>query len=208
MAKTKAGKNIPQAVPSPSKEGFSLISDEKLVAIYAAMAKYRMIERRAESLFQHGQLVGDFHVSAGREASAAAVVIDLRAGDALSLAPGDRMPGFAKGASLENTFRALSVEEKERNRGHIALEANEYLRLNIVAPADAATQIGAVREFAKTAKEEKNGNIVVAFFTTDAQMLASWEDAKTFAAANGLPVIFVHHGYEQAEREVGAADAT
>jgi pyruvate dehydrogenase E1 component alpha subunit len=206
MAKTKNDKNVPKAVDPPSKEGFPLISDEKLIAIYAAMAKCRMIERRAESLFQHGKLASDFHLSAGREASAAAVVIDLRTEDALCLSPGDRMPAFAKGASVENTFRSLAASEEERKRGRIALEAKEYGRLNILPPDQTPEQIRSMREFAQTAKEEKKGNIVVAFFTANSETLALWEEALTFTGANRLPVIFVHHAEGQEKREFGAAD--
>lgn len=117
------------------------------------------------------------------------------------------MPAFAKGASVEIAFRALAASEEERNRGGIALEAKEYGRLNILPPAQTPEQIRSMREFAQTAKEEKKGNIVVAFFTANSEAPALWEEALTFTGANGLPVIFVHHAEGQENREFAATDA-
>ncbi len=47
---TKSKKQIP--VPA-ANNGFSLISDEKLLAIYAAMLKCRMVEDRARVLLEY-----------------------------------------------------------------------------------------------------------------------------------------------------------
>jgi TPP-dependent pyruvate/acetoin dehydrogenase alpha subunit len=207
MAKTKDEKNSSKAAPPPSTEGFSLISNEKLIALYASMAKCRMVESRAESFFQHGKLTSDFHVSAGREASAVAVVIDQRTEDTLSLSHEDRIPAIAKGASLENTFRSLAVTEDERNRGRIALEANDYRRLRIIPPTDSIAQIASLLESAQAAKEEKKGNIVTAFFTTDSKSRTNWNEAMTIAGTKGLPIIFVHHSHDEAMRDFGAADS-
>src|SRR4051812_42146962 len=91
-----------------SAKTFSLISNEKLLAIYAAMLKCRLLEQRATALFQHGTLDTDLHVSAGLEATAAAGVVDLQQGDTLCLAPNDWIPAFVKGLSLDTLFRALA----------------------------------------------------------------------------------------------------
>src|SRR5579872_6717958 len=86
---------------------FSLISDEKLLAIYSAMVKCRLLEQTATELFQHGKIDRDLHGSAGREAAAAAVSIDLEPKDTLALASGDWLPAFVKGLSPEMLFRTL-----------------------------------------------------------------------------------------------------
>jgi acetoin:2,6-dichlorophenolindophenol oxidoreductase subunit alpha len=207
MAKTNDERNTPQPVSGQPKEGYSLISDEKLIAIYTAMTKFRMIESRAQSLFQHGKLTADFHVSAGREASAAAVVIDLRPQDSLSLSLEDRMPSFAKGASLESTFRLLAVAEGDRNRGRIALDGNDSRRLNIIQSTDSAKQIHALLESAQAAKEKDEGSIVTVFFSTDPQTRTAWNEAMTTAGSKRLPVIFVHHLEDVTALEISAADA-
>src|SRR4051812_10859906 len=95
-------------VEDGSAKTFSLISNEKLLAIYAAMLKCRLLEQRATALFQHGRLDTDLHVSAGLEATAAAGVVDLQQADTLCLAPNDWVPAFVKGMSLETVFRALA----------------------------------------------------------------------------------------------------
>ena len=72
MAKVLNSKTEPSTTPAPKTEAFSLISNEKLLAIYIAMVKCRMLEQRATMLFQQGQLASDLHGSSGHEACAAA----------------------------------------------------------------------------------------------------------------------------------------
>src|SRR4051794_14237800 len=101
MAKT-------QSKTTGETKTFSLISNEKLLSIYAAMLKCRLLEQRATSLFQHGRLDNDLHTSSGREAIAASAVADLSHEDILCLAQGDWLPAFVKGMSLENMFRIVA----------------------------------------------------------------------------------------------------
>ena len=70
MASIPKSKPERKAKPAPPKETFSLISHEKLLAIYTAMLKCRMVEQRAAMLFQQGKLASDLHASFGREATA------------------------------------------------------------------------------------------------------------------------------------------
>src|ERR1700722_4606991 len=108
MAKTLESKPSVGAEAIPVAEGFSLISNEKLIAIYVAMVKCRMLEQRAAALFQQGKLASDFHASSGREACAVAVGIDLQPEDTLVTAPGDWLSTFMKGLPSEALFRALA----------------------------------------------------------------------------------------------------
>jgi TPP-dependent pyruvate/acetoin dehydrogenase alpha subunit len=173
----------------------SLISNEKLVAIHAAIVKCRMIEQRAELLFQRGKLKGDFQKSIGREASAVAFVIDLQPGDVLCLHDEDMMPAFVKGASLEDFFRSPSDRPAD------------FKRLDIVGASNAAAQIAAVRESALAAKGAKTSTIVMAFPASVPDSRAKWDAAMSLAGSKGLPVIFVVHGAWGTHEGPGTPDA-
>ncbi len=96
--------NSKKQIPVPAaNNGFSLISDEKLLAIYAAMLKCRMIEDRARVLLNMNNLSGN--AGAGQEAIAAAVGIDLLPEDTVRVLPGDLIHLFIKGLPLKKLFR-------------------------------------------------------------------------------------------------------
>jgi TPP-dependent pyruvate/acetoin dehydrogenase alpha subunit len=162
-----------------------------------------MIEQRAELLLQRGKLKGAFQKSVGREASAVAFVIDLLPGDVLSLRDEDLMPGFVKGASLENTFRSLaSITDHQSSDQPV-----NFKHLNIVAASNGAAQIGAVRESALAAKHAKNSTIVMAFPARVPASRAKWDAAMGLAGSKDLPVVFVAHGAWRKHEGPGTPDA-
>jgi TPP-dependent pyruvate/acetoin dehydrogenase alpha subunit len=166
-----------------------------------------MIEQRAELLFQRGKLKGDFKNSVGREASAVAFVIDLHPGDVLCLHDEDVMPGFAKGASLEDSFRSLASIPPRPLRNQSSDRPAEFKRLNIVAASNAAAQIGAVRESALAAICAKTSTIVVAFPARVPSSRAKWDAAMSLAGSKSLPVVFVVHGAWRTHEGPGTPDA-
>jgi acetoin:2,6-dichlorophenolindophenol oxidoreductase subunit alpha len=183
-----AKKNQTQA-KSKAGETFSLISNEKLLAIYAAMLKCRLLEQRATALFQHGKLRSDLHVSAGLEATATAAVIDLEPADTLCLAPDDWFPAFVKGLSLEALFRALAPSSLHVD-GPIQIEAE---RKNIFhAPSDSDQQ-QVLLESARAASVEKKAAVIAAFIPHGPNSLAEWQNTIQAAGSKKLPVIFVHY---------------
>jgi TPP-dependent pyruvate/acetoin dehydrogenase alpha subunit len=74
------------AAPSaaPPHNGFSLISNEKLLALYTAMLRCRLIEQHSRHLIKHNQPSRFFASSLGREAAAVGVAIDLRRTDRIA----------------------------------------------------------------------------------------------------------------------------
>jgi pyruvate dehydrogenase E1 component alpha subunit len=170
-----------------------LISNEKLIAIYAAMLRCRMIGQRAESLFQQGKL-GKNLLPVGQEASAVASVIDLHLEDALCLRDDDLMPGIVKGASLDRVFRSLAVTRKDKSLDESSKQAAEFNRLNILLALTAEGQIKGVREHAQEAKRGKNGRVVLAFPGCSSESHARWDEAMRHAGSRNLPIIFVVHG--------------
>jgi TPP-dependent pyruvate/acetoin dehydrogenase alpha subunit len=167
-----------------------------------------MIEQRAELLFQRGKLKGDFQKSVGREASAVAFVIDLQPGDVLCLRNEDVMPGFVKGASLENSFRSLASISGRPLPNRSSDPPADFKRLNIVTASNATAQIGAVRESALAAKGAKTGTIVMAFPAREPVSREKWDAAMSLAGSKNLPVVFVVHGAWRTHNGPGTPDAT
>ena len=198
MAKTPNAKTEPKAKPAPAEETFSLVSNEKLLAIYTAMVKCRMLEQRATLLFQQGKLDSDLHASSGREAASAAIAIDLQPNDTLSIAPGEWLPAFVKGFTLDNLFRALAPTAAQLV-GQQALAAGDLALKNILT-GDEVHVPEAVRERAIAAQTAKEGAIVAAILPSTAKSLKPWHAVMTAAAAQRLPIVFAR--YLGAESEV------
>lgn len=183
MAKILDTKTSRTGEPVMGSPAFSLISEEKLVAIYAAMVKCRMLQQRAAVLFQQGKLDADLHTSAGREACAAAFGVDLQSEDTLSIAPGDWLPAFLKGLPAEIIFRALAT----RMNGFPATVPSEIQKRNILESQ--TNQPAAVRGQAETLQAERKAGVVVAFFERD----SAWQKVVAAAGAKKLPIVFVQH---------------
>jgi len=174
-----------KAEDTPEKT-FSLISNEKLLAIYSTMLKCRLLQQRATALFQHGKLASDLHVSEGLEATATAVVVDLQQPDLLCLAPNDLLPALAKGMSLETIFRALAPSSLHLD-GPIQIEAEHK---NILLASAKADIQNLVLNRASAASSAKNG--AVAAVVIGVGSFAQWKQTIHAAGAKKLPVIFVH----------------
>jgi len=71
----------PAALPH---NGFSLISNQKLLALYTAMLRCRLIEQHSRELIKSNLPSRFFASSLGREASAVGVAIDLRRTDRIA----------------------------------------------------------------------------------------------------------------------------
>jgi pyruvate dehydrogenase E1 component alpha subunit len=193
MASIPKSKPERRAKPAPPKEGFSLVSNEKLLAIYAAMLKCRMVQQRATMLFQQGKLASDLHGSSGREAAAAAIAIDLQPDDSLSLSGGDLLSALVKGMALESLFHALAPAAAQ-NDGHGAHSASEIEQKNIRLGGDKELCPTFVRDRALAAQAAKQGSIVCAILPSNEQILKPWHDILAAAASQKLPIVFVHYG--------------
>jgi TPP-dependent pyruvate/acetoin dehydrogenase alpha subunit len=74
----------PSAAAALPHNGFSLISNEKLIVLYTAMLRCRLIEQHSRELVKHNQPSRFFASSLGREAAAVGVTIDLRRSDRIA----------------------------------------------------------------------------------------------------------------------------
>ena len=191
MAKILNSKPESKAKPSPEPETFSLVSNEKLLAIYTAMVKCRMLEQRATVLFQQGKLASDIHASYGREAASAAIAIDLQPNDAVSITPGDWLPAFVKGMALENLFRTLASPSAELN-GQPAPAPFDLEQKNILV-VEEAHRPETVRERAVRAQGAGEGAVVAAILPSSEELIRPWHGVLAAAASKRLPIVFVHH---------------
>lgn len=143
--------------------GFSIISDEKLLQIYRAMLKSRLLTERVRLLAMQGKLGDNCNPQLGLEAVVAGVTIDLLPGDAAVPPPGDLMVGFLRGSPLEEILARAG------------------------RPARAISLNRAVRA-AMRSKTSKNGKIAVAFAGGDSCFP---DEALEAARAEKLPILFV-----------------
>ena len=192
MAKVLNSKTEPSTTPAPKTEAFSLISNEKLLAIYIAMVKCRMLEQRATMLFQQGQLASDLHGSSGHEACAAAVATELGPHDALSIAPGDWLPAFVKGITLENLFRTLAPTPVPTDHDQPAVPADlEYK--SVLFAADDAHRIEGIRDRAQAIQASQKGAVLAAYLPNGPSLPRPWHSLMTAASSKRLPIVFVRY---------------
>jgi pyruvate dehydrogenase E1 component alpha subunit len=150
--------------------GFLLISNEKLLQLYAIMVKCRMIAERAHVLLEQNSIVSNFDATIGQEAVAVGVAIDLLPEDTIAPSQRNVIVDYIKGISLEKIFGALLAR---------AARPNLDARLN--------SAIGAALDN----RTKKNGRVAVAFCGDDSPSLGFWHDALCVASAQQLPILFV-----------------
>jgi TPP-dependent pyruvate/acetoin dehydrogenase alpha subunit len=152
-------------------DGFSLISNEKLLQIYSTMVKCRLLERKTRVLLETGKRAEDGKAGAGHEAAAVGVAIDLIAGDTIAASPLGFLLDFIQGAPLKSVVRRMS--------GRTA------------GPRTIAAQLKAAGSAALVNKTKKNGKVVVAFLGDLPASIDFLEEAFHFAGVHQLPILFV-----------------
>jgi len=180
-------KRTPASIPATpaGKAGFSLISDEKLLDLYRAMLKCRMLRehftvRRPNSISK--DRMSALENGAGREASAAGVILALLEGDTIIPVPGDQGPCLVKGVSPEAIFSFLRT-----GRAPAA-----YGKANVIRPASTfAARFEAASAIAQENRRARNGKIVVLFLGPEEAQSGHWQKSLRLAVSRRLPVILV-----------------
>jgi pyruvate dehydrogenase E1 component alpha subunit len=184
--KTAAAETAPAV-----SEGFSLISNEKLLALYSNLLKCRLLAERARDV---SGLSGLFSGALGWEAAAAGVAIDLTAEDTLATAQGNLAPALVKGAPLE-FFAGLIAGDVRVDAGL----AQGYGPLNVIAgTAESAAAMNIATGVALANKVQSNGRVAVAFCGEGRESLDLWSEALEFAGAHELPILFVCQNRDEA----------
>jgi pyruvate dehydrogenase E1 component alpha subunit len=153
---------------------FSLISNEKLLQLYTSMVKCRMIQKRAQTLFEQGKFNGNFGAGVGLEAATVGVSIDLGPEDTIAPLHGDLISGFVTGEPLSKVFGRLFVQT-----------AGPELASRL------GDQIHRATGAALANKKKNNGRITVAFLGDRTTSLGLWHEAIKIAGAQQLPILFV-----------------
>jgi TPP-dependent pyruvate/acetoin dehydrogenase alpha subunit len=168
------------------REGFSLISDDKLIALYANLLKCRMVEER---LANGGGARRNYLSSRGHEAGAVGVAIDLSSEDAICSPNHGMVTGFQKDPPIEAVL-LLSGAHGFAGRSYSGSQSRS-LNGNSLAPDMASgTHTQAALGAALASKTRKNGRIAVLFgHNADSEL---WKEALDIASIHGLPMIFVN----------------
>lgn len=171
----------------PEAGGASLISDTRLLEIYVAMLKGRMVRERLRRLATPAKLR-----ALGSEAVAAAVAIDLIPEDRVVSAAPQLFAALLKGAPLPCLVKSLASRNPSAEDGvEQALSACGVL----VAPSSRAERSATrVAQFAagiaSAGKLAGLGNVTVIFYE-DTGNESIEREIFGFALAHGLPMIFV-----------------
>jgi pyruvate dehydrogenase E1 component alpha subunit len=181
--------------PAP-EQGFSLISNQKLLDLYRWMLQCR---RLAE---QSTRLVADSGSATARkdplhnEAVLAAMAIDLLADDTVVVASNDLLPGFVKGLPLERFLQILALSTKTaRVTPKTAPLVQPILwsdpALHLLAlSSEIADRLPIATGVALANQVRGNARVVVVFARDEEAASDAWQECFAFAAAHDLPLLF------------------
>jgi TPP-dependent pyruvate/acetoin dehydrogenase alpha subunit len=155
---------------------FSLISDDKLLALYAALLKCRILEKTAAARFSKSVSDSRHTVGLGHEASAVGVVIDLLPGDRVAPCQGDLIVPCVQGEPLSRILASLHPRGATHSRS-------------------CAARLNAAVRFAVSSKAKQKNTIAVAFRCARCLQKPSaealWHQILRRAGAEHLPIVFV-----------------
>jgi TPP-dependent pyruvate/acetoin dehydrogenase alpha subunit len=154
----------------PIQNGFSLISNEKLLQLYSTMLKCRMLAENSHILLKVNKLNEKKSVQVGHEAAIVGVSIDLLPEDTIAPAPSDTIQLFVNKLPPVTPFG-------ERLQP-IASSSGIVARLKVATDA------------AMLNKLTSNSKIAVAI-CNDSTSLRPWQKALSLAGLHDLPMIFV-----------------
>jgi pyruvate dehydrogenase E1 component alpha subunit len=165
-----------QAAPAPSgQNGFSLISNHKLIQLYSTMLQCRMLDECVRILFELRKLPGDYQAAHGQEAATVGVAIDLASGDTVAPSPRGFLVSLIQGVPLETIFARLRA-------------GSDYAR-------SARERLNTATSIARAAQAKQNNRIAVAFSETEPKSESgsthAWRQAMHVAGLHRLPVVFV-----------------
>lgn len=194
---TIATAHIPApAAAAPPHNGFSLISNEKLLALYTAMLKCRMIDERIRMIARRNGARGRATASRTEAASvavAAAITIDLLGGDTLAPAPHGFAACFVKGLSLDRIASALGSASTPARSPSASLK--------LISPAlGAAEQFERAIAAAARNKAVKNKKIAVAFIDSSRGSSDYLRQPMLRAGKSRLPILFVSHSGPETDK--------
>ncbi|MGH9607238.1 MAG: thiamine pyrophosphate-dependent enzyme [Terracidiphilus sp.] len=186
-------------MPQSAQNGFSLISNQKLAQLFAAMLECRMIEERARALW--GKRARQF--AASGEAVVTAVTLDLLPEDTVAASANDLAACFLKGAPLGSVLRVLRPQVKPAPRPG----AKPYDAHHVLAPwLSAGERLKRATGAAIANPLRRNDNVAVVFHESR-EADSAWHETLQFAAAHYLPMVFVRTGEAETGKPRGKRKA-
>lgn len=165
--------------------GFSLISNEKLLEIYSTMLKCRMLEERIHAVSRQGKSAAKTAGTSVHVAAIAGAAIDLVPGDTLAPSQGAFAPCFAKGMPLAAIFALV------QSNGTAARP--RYSAINVVPSSfRSGKQIERALRVAATCRAKRNKKVVVVFLSDASGGASDFESALALAGKKKLPILFVY----------------
>jgi len=180
-----------------------LISREKLVQLYSAMVKSRLIAERTTELAQRGKLPQDWEIGAGSEATLAGVTADLRPEDTLS-APGNRLLWpLVDGISLESIFGSIAAPLNGNGRSAAGHNGNVSAGRNgstSHVPRWNGIDFSEAVQAAKAHKAAKDDRIALVFCKDQSTSDVSVKQLE-FVSRHNLPLVLLHYFSSPDRRE-------
>jgi pyruvate dehydrogenase E1 component alpha subunit len=172
-------------------DGSPLITNEKLLALYAALLQCRMLERHVRTLrgTRHKAAFGN-----GHESQVVAAVTVLGRGDAVCPPPGAITPCLVKGVPVQTILAWLGTETAPQR---------DAARRVIAPGADLISQLKAAQRTARLMRKAKSGKAAVLFCKGTQIMRGQALDLLCSAAAERLPILFVCDG-ESTKQDLAA----
>lgn len=162
-----------------------------LWTLYPFMLKSRLFEEAIAKLWHDGLISGEMHLGTGEEAIIAAVVTQLREGDAMALDHRGTSALLVRGVDPILILRELLGYPDGLcggKGGHMHLFSKDHLAASSgIVGAEGPTAAG----FALAAQHLRPGAVAVAFFGDGAMNQGMLMESMNLAAAWHLPVLFI-----------------
>jgi TPP-dependent pyruvate/acetoin dehydrogenase alpha subunit len=197
MTKARTAEKIPDGSLS-THNGFSLISNDKLLEIYSTMLKCRMLEERIHSLEKQSKKAAKSAGASVHVAAIAGAAIDLVSGDTLAPSQGALAPCFAKGLPLAAIFPIVLSSG--------ALPRPRYSAFNLIPPSlSVRRQLDRSLAAAAISKAKRNKKAAVVFLSDASGASSELERAMMVAGKKKLPILFVYETKSLEEEQLQLA---
>jgi TPP-dependent pyruvate/acetoin dehydrogenase alpha subunit len=197
---TNNGKRQAETVPPAEKNGFSLISNEKLMELYTNLLKCHRVKRRAAGALKQSMRIERRGFGEGCDAARVGVAADLRPEDSVVCLEDDLLAGMLTGVPLATVLSSLESGDCVAVSQGRAVSANE-----IGTDAGIESQLHYLLGVAIANKTRKNGRVGVVFSNEGSG--EAWRDALRAADEHKLPIIFVLREGVKSRSAKGADDA-
>jgi acetoin:2,6-dichlorophenolindophenol oxidoreductase subunit alpha len=168
--------------------------------MYEQMTLIRAFEERCSTLYAAAEIEGAMHLSAGQEAVAVGVCVNLEVTDWITSTHRPHHHAIAKGVDVDRMMaelhgRATGICGGKGGSMHLADIEHGFLGANGVVAAGVPLACGA----ALTAKLRQSGQVAVSFFGDGAADEGATHEAMNLAAVWRLPIVFVceNNGFAQ-----------